>query len=119
MYYWKNKTASGKTLVEEMNAVDSVNKVRIATAFLSQSGVDAIRQNSDMYGLRTSQIELYISSQFDAENPGVLLEEVSKLCDVKILLNDSFHPKVYLFQGKETKLIFGSSNLTLGGLARK
>ena len=118
MYYWKSKTETGKTFFEEMIVIESVSKVRIATAFLSHFGVDVIKRISDTHQLHTSQIELYISSQFDAENPGVLLEEVSKLCDVKILLNDSFHPKVYLFQGKETKLIFGSSNLTNGGFVR-
>jgi len=116
MFYWKNKTANDKTLIEEMMSADAVSSVQIATAFLSQAGVDVLRQLADKYGLSPDKTILYLSPKFSSDNPGDLLDEVSKLCSVKILFEDSFHPKVYLLRGSEVKLIYGSSNFTNGGL---
>ena len=118
MFYWKDKTQNNMTLTEELLSCDSVRTVHIATAFISADGVDLVYQLAEKHSLSKEHITLCLSEQFSSNNPGELLERLSAICTTKILLEQHFHPKVYLLTGAENKLIFGSSNLTKGGFSR-
>lgn len=118
MFYWKDKTQNERTLAEELLSCDSIRTVHIATAFLEADGVAIVHQLTDKHSLSKEHITLYLSEQFSSNNPGALLERLSAICTVKILLEQHFHPKVYLLTGAENKLLYGSSNLTKGGFSR-
>ncbi|MHB1453904.1 MAG: phospholipase D family protein [Saccharofermentanales bacterium] len=118
MFYWKGKTGNNLTLSEELLSCGSIKSVQIATAFLSGDGVAVVRQLIEKYQLTKERITLYLSEQFSPDKPGDLLEQLYEICTVKVLLDQSFHAKVFLLAGVETKLIYGSSNLTAGGFVR-
>lgn len=116
MYYWKYKTEAGTTLENELLTCESVSGVIIASAFLSEDGIRILRQIRDIYSLKKKDITLYLSAQFSSNNPSELLEQLSELCNTKIIFDQRFHAKVYYFQAKPDKLIYGSSNFTEGGM---
>ncbi len=118
MYYWKHKTEAGTTLEGEFLSCKSVSKVTIASAFLSAEGVRMLRQIKDRYLLQKEDITLFLSASFSSDKPGEILEQLSGLCNTKIIFDHSFHAKVYLFRGNPDKLIYGSSNFTGGGVFR-
>jgi len=101
---------------EELLSCKSVSKVMIASAFLSREGVQVLQKIKEQYSLKKECIILYISEQFSADKPYEILNQLSDLCITKILFDHNFHPKVYLIQGEPNKFIFGSSNLTEGGM---
>ena len=91
-------------------------KVRIASAFLSSEGVSVLEEMKEEYGLKKTDITLYLSAEFSTHKPHELLRRLGDICVAKIIFQRGFHPKVYLINGSENKLIYGSSNFTLGGL---
>ncbi len=117
MYYWRHKTEAGTTLESELLSCKSVSKVIIASAFLSKDGVRILQQIKDTYLLKKENITLYLSAQFSSDKPYEVLEQLSGLCNAKIIFDHNFHAKVYYFRGKPDKLIYGSSNFTKGGMA--
>lgn len=118
MFYWRGKTQNNLTLAEELLSCNSIKAAHIATAFISNAGVDIMRQLAEKHSLPKERITIYLSEQFSSDKPGEILCRLSKICTVKILLDKNFHPKVYLITGVENKLIYGSSNLTDGGFFR-
>lgn len=118
MFYWKGKTDNNLTLTEELLSCGSIKSIQIATAFISTEGVAIVRQLLVKYHLSKERLFLYLSEQFSSDKPGDLLEQLSEICTVKVLLEQNFHAKVFLLSGIETKLIYGSSNLTTGGFTR-
>ena len=115
MFYWKKTVTNKKTLKEELLSCRAVDTVQIAVAFIESGGIKILRDIKEKYNLSNENIKLYLSEWFSNNSPGEMLEELREICSVKILLKQSFHPKVYLLTGKENKLIFGSSNFTRGG----
>lgn len=115
MYYWKNKTINNKKLEDELLSLETVNSVKIATAYLSDKGIKILKKIASKYNLTSGKITLYLSAQFSALNPGDLLEEANGICTVYIVSDANFHPKVYLLHGSKNLLIYGSSNFTAGG----
>ncbi len=118
MFYWKGKTENNLTLTEELLSCGSIKSIQIATAFISAEGVAIVRQLLEKYQLSKERILLYLSEQFSSDKPGDLLEQLFEISTVKVLFDQSFHAKVFLLSGVETKLIYGSSNLTAGGFTR-
>lgn len=116
MYYWKHKTEGGTTLEGELLSCKLVTNIKIASAFLSGAGVEVIRKIKNKYSLKKENITLYLSAQFSTDKPYKILEQLSELCNTKIIFDYNFHPKVYYFNGDPDKLIYGSSNFTSGGM---
>jgi HKD family nuclease len=118
MFYWKQKTESGTTLENELLNCQSVTNVYIASAFLSREGIRILEKIKNTYSLRRENIQLYLSAQFSGDRPHELLEQLSSICVTKIVFEPNFHPKVYFMKGNPSKLIYGSSNFTTGGMER-
>ena len=119
IFYWHHKNESGKTLREELLSCDKVSKIKIATAYLSMEGIKVISELKEKYNLNINNIEVYISPEFSMDQPHILLKRLVELCKVYMVFNNKFHAKVYFIKGQgKNKLIFGSSNLTGGGLSK-
>ena len=116
MFYWNRQTQKSSTLKEELLSVENAKKIRIATAFLSAEGVSVLDKMKQKYNLNTADITLYLSAEFSTDNPHEMLKRLSVICTVKIVFERNFHPKVYMINGAKNKLLYGSSNFTLGGL---
>ncbi|WP_312337981.1 phospholipase D family protein [Anaerospora hongkongensis] len=111
MYYWH-----GKKLKDELLSLKAVRRVQIATAYLSWDGLKVVQEIVNLNALPKSNIVVYLSPEFSYDNPGKLLAELTKIAEAYIVTSIRFHPKVYLFEADSNKLIFGSSNLTGGGI---
>lgn len=119
IFYWHHKNEKGKTLREELLSCDKVSKIKIATAYLSMEGIKVISELKEKYNLNINNIEVYISPEFSIDQPHILLKRLVELCKVYMVFNNKFHAKVYFIKGQDKdKLIFGSSNLTYGGLSK-
>lgn len=119
IFYWHHKNEKGKTLREELLSCDKVSKIKIATAYLSMEGIKVISELKEKYNLNINNIEVYISPEFSMDQPHILLKRLVELCKVYMVFNNKFHAKVYFIKGQDKdKLIFGSSNLTYGGLSK-
>lgn len=96
-----------------------ISKVKIATAFISNEGVDIIKEIIKEYKLTKNSVEVYISPEFSTDKPHIILQELVSICKVYMVINSKFHAKVYFLKGQDTrKLLFGSSNLTYGGFTK-
>ena len=116
LFYWHSKIENGNTLEEELLNIRNVKFIRIATAYFSKEGLDILKKVKDKYSLKKVNIELYLSPEFSVDSPHKLLKELIEICNVYIVLNIKFHPKVYWLKSVDkSKLIFGSSNFTKGG----
>ena len=119
MYYWNKKTENQTTLEEELFTFDKVKEIMIGTAFFSRDGLEIIRKLANKYNLKKDRIKIFLSSEFSNNKPHELLKELDSVCTVKIIFDRIFHSKVYLVKGiNNSKLIFGSSNLTNGGFRK-
>lgn len=111
-FYWR-----GDKLKAELKGLTGLRKIRIATAFLSSYGLNLLKEIIEANHITKNHVEIYISPEFSPENPGHLLDELSLLGKVFIVFDIPFHAKVFLLEMEnESKLIFGSSNLTKGGI---
>ena len=117
MFYWSYETEDGTSLQDELLNIKNVKKIKIATAYISVSGVEQLQNIKDKFNLTKNDIELFISAEFSTMKPHVILKELQKICIVKLVTTPTFHPKVYWFLGEKDKLIFGSSNFTQGGFS--
>ena len=116
MFHWNRQTRESKTIKDELLTVMGARKVRIATAFLSSEGASTLEEMKQTYKLKNTDITLYLSAEFSSDKPHEILKRLADICIVKIIFERTFHPKVYMINGTENKLLFGSSNFTLGGL---
>jgi HKD family nuclease len=116
LFYWHSKVENGNTLKEELLGLDKISIVRIASAYFSKEGLEILKELRDKHLLKKQNIHLYLSPEFSIDKPYELLEELREFCNVYIVFNIRFHPKVYwLKSSSKSKLIFGSSNFTRGG----
>ncbi|EEK91912.1 hypothetical protein bcere0012_51170 [Bacillus cereus BDRD-ST24] len=94
-----------------------VTKMTIISAYFSNYGLDFIRKLKAKNNLQKDNITLYLSKEFDMNNPGVLLEELSEIANVYIVHKEKLHAKVFMFYtSKGLKAFHGSANFTHGGL---
>lgn len=110
-FYWH-----GGKLKEEIMNMQSVNKLSIATAFFSLYGLNLVNMIALKNSLPKTKIEIFLSPEFSCDNPSELLIRLDQFATVYIVSKLPFHAKVYYFEGADSKLIFGSSNLTKGGI---
>lgn len=116
LFYWHSRVENGKTLKEELLSLDKTSIVRIASAYFSKEGLRTLKELREKYLLKKQNIHLYLSPEFSLDKPCELLEELKEFCNVYIVFDIKFHPKVYwLKSSNKSKLIFGSSNFTSGG----
>ncbi|OUN51697.1 hypothetical protein B5G18_12505 [Clostridium perfringens] len=117
-FYWHSKVDNGNNLRDELFNIQKISNVKIASAYFSKEGLEIIKKIKDKYLLNNKNIDLYLSQEFSVDKPYELLEELKKICNVYIVFNIRFHPKVYwLKSSSKSKLIFGSSNFTRGGFS--
>lgn len=111
---------------------DSLNKaidVRIAVAFLKQSGLSVINNDLNNCLKNNGKVEFLVGLDFRTTEPESLmtLRKISDnntrikcycFSDPRLSNSPVFHPKLYLMSDKSrnTTAIVGSSNLTQGGL---
>ncbi|MBA4320208.1 MAG: hypothetical protein C0412_17565 [Flavobacterium sp.] len=111
---------------------DSLSKaidVRIAVAFLKQSGLNIIKDSLDKCLKNSGKIEFLVGLDFRTTEPDslIILRKMSDsnnrmkcycFSDPRLSNAPIFHPKLYLISDrlKNTTAIVGSSNLTQGGL---
>lgn len=116
MFYW-DKNSSGFQLENQLQAVGGVEEIFVATAYLSNEGVDILQRLIDRDSVKRKNIVVCLSTEFSDDNPSDLLIRLGKITKVRIAKGGRlFHPKFYYIKGSVgSLLIFGSSNLTGGG----
>ena len=118
MFLWNGRGDDGIELVDELLSYESVDSVKIATAFFSKTGLEILIKMIERYNLRKDEVTLYLGSTFSMDNPHELLNELKAISETRIVFSRIFHPKVYFLQGQKNTLIFGSANFTNGGMSR-
>ncbi|MDU1854386.1 MAG: phospholipase D-like domain-containing protein [Clostridium baratii] len=121
VFYWHSKTEKGSTLIDELSNLDKVREINIATAYFSEEGYSILKGLQEKYNLKKSSINIFLSPEFTMKKPSELLKKLVEIANVNIIFKINFHPKVYwlkTFRENKNKLIFGSSNLTLGGFSQ-
>lgn len=118
-FYW-DKDDCGTELESCLHSIKSVDKLFVATAFLSCGGVDILQRLIEQFGIEKKNITICLSADFSEEQPSEILARLVKISNVRIAKEGRFfHPKFYYLQSDAEKLlIFGSSNLTSGGFGR-
>lgn len=115
MFYWHGENK----LERELLSCESLKNIKIATAFISNTGVSILKKMQLQYQLSKQNIIVYLSDKFSVDKPHKILEDLREICTVKIIFDYNFHSKVYFMKGKGNsadKLIYGSSNFTSGGM---
>lgn len=93
-----------------------VTTVQLASAYFSKYGLDLVQDLVDRHHLTRDKVTVFLGADFDAENPGHILRELTKLAVVYVVDKPiKLHAKVLLLGGKTPTLLFGSSNYTQGG----
>jgi len=118
VFLWNDKSDDSDYLADELLSCTSVERLQIATAYFSKTGLEILVRMIERYNLRRDKVTIFLGSSFSMNAPHELLFALDKICETRIVFNRAFHPKVYYLQGIENKLIFGSANFTNGGLSK-
>jgi len=116
----------GKIINQELQ---NANSVKIAVAFLKNTGLKVIRKSLDNCIENNGNVEIIAGLDFKTTDPKSmhsLIKLQKQSSNMKFYCYGDkkenktsivFHPKLYLFEnGRETTGIVGSTNLTRGGL---
>ena len=106
----------GNVIQKELKKQAEINKITIATAFISQYGIDILKEIIENNQLAIENVELYLSYQFAEGNSYEILQQLYSIATVRLVEN--LHAKVYFIEGKKNLLIYGSANFTYGGLVK-
>lgn len=117
MYYWSQST-SVASLEKEFISFGRIRELYIGTAFFSTEGLRILRSMAEKNGLKRSKIHIYLSDEFTQDKPHELLRQLTEIAEVRVFFDYRFHAKVYWLKGETSKIIYGSSNFTAGGLAK-
>ncbi|RDV33839.1 hypothetical protein [Lysinibacillus capsici] len=74
-----------------------INKIIIVTAYFSNYGLEIIKELKVKNNLQKDNIILYLSVEFNMNNPSILLEELLKIANVYIVHKEKLHAKVFMF----------------------
>lgn len=109
-------------LIDVLNATladESFNELKFAVAYAKSGVLKFLKENIDLWRIRKNKSEIFIGIDQKVTSKEAL-EVALDLFDNVYLINHksvTFHPKLYLFKGKNIgKVILGSNNLTSGGL---
>lgn len=119
MFYWDKDDNSVK-LEAQLQSINKVKEIFIASAFLSIDGVAILQKLVEHYNIKKENITICVSEEFSDDRPSEILNALDKIANVRISKGDRlFHPKLYFFKGEnDSLLIYGSSNLTGAGFGR-
>ena len=112
-----NKSQNTKVIHEIENNLLLCDSFDLSVAFISDSGISAIRQ-SLIDAINSNKSGRIVTSTYLGFNNPKTFRELLKLFDntnikIRIYQKDGFHPKGYIFKkGNGQKIIIGSSNLT-------
>lgn len=107
----------GDKLKNEIINTRNIKRIKIAVAYFSEYGLKTLQNLISNNNLNKNRVEIYLSPEFTNKNQGEILKELNKIAKTYIVFDAKFHPKVYLFECKNSnKLIFGSSNFTQNGI---
>lgn len=114
-YQWKRGN-----LVEYIQSLRKVKSIRIATAYFSEYGLNLLKVFINNNNLAKSNINIFLSTEFNNTMAVFLLKELSNIANVYIVDALHLHAKVYLVEKEngDFELIHGSSNLTQGGFQK-
>jgi HKD family nuclease len=98
--------------------LETCDKASIAVAYIKGSGVNIISKCiSNKSSNLTPEISIITGFDFSITDPDALLELIDMGVECYALIDNNFHPKLYIFEnGDDATLIVGSSNLSKGGL---
>ncbi len=88
-------------------------------AFVSAGGLKNILDNLSYFRKKNDNIKLFIGVDLNATSKEALELLLTKNITTYIVYSPNsviYHPKVYILEGQENKVIIGSSNLTISGL---
>lgn len=109
----------GNNLKKALLETKDIRKMKIAVAYFSEYGLKTLKEIINKNNISKNRVEIYLSPEFTNKNQGKILSELVQMGNVYIIYNTNFHPKVYLFECRESnKLIFGSSNFTQNGIEK-
>ena len=107
----------GNQLKNEIVNTRNIKRIKIAVAYFSEYGLKTLQNLISNNNLNKNRVEIYLSPEFANKKQGEILKELNKIAKTYIVFDAKFHPKVYLFECKNSnKLIFGSSNFTQNGI---
>jgi len=101
---------------KRMKKKQNVRKIQIVTAFIEQYGIDMLKEVINNNSVTKNNVEIYLSYNFSSQNSYEILNELNNLGTIYLVEN--LHAKVFYMQGDEDLLIYGSANLTYGGLMK-
>ena len=103
-----------KKLREKLTEIDTIENIKIATAFISNSNeIKDFLNDLSMKVKSKENFEIYLSVDFSPNNKFEILSFLKNISNVYIIPN--LHAKAYFITGKEKIFAFGSSNLTNNG----
>lgn len=119
MFYWDENNC-GFNLESQLQTMENIKTIFIATAFLSNDGVIIIKRLIDKHSIKRDNVTVCLSAEFSDDHPSNILSELNSIAKVRIAKGSRlFHPKLYYIHGEtDDILIFGSSNLTSGGFGK-
>ncbi len=109
-----NLLYSGTIIKKKLIEQNGINKIKIATAFISQYGIDVLKEIIKINNISKENVELYLSYKFTDEGFSEILNQLINISKIKLI--DKLHAKVYFLEGEKNLLIYGSANFTKGGL---
>jgi len=107
-------------LKEFLLSLKEVKHLQIATAYISNYGLEILIDVIEKNHLKKDQVEIYIGETFSTTDTISILEDLQMRCTTSIVTKETLHAKVYFAtcQDGSHHLFTGSSNLTTGGSLR-
>ncbi len=103
------------------NSIASADNIDIIVSFLMESGVKLLMEDLKNAICRGAKIRILTGSYLNITQPSALYllkKEFNEGIDLRFynVPNKSFHPKAYIFSGRENEIYVGSSNISRGAL---